>query len=1281
MKNLVILARFFYFRTTITTHFTSYYQLGIKKNIFLFIFCSFGFLLRAQICNINAPDYVCLGDLASLSFSSSSTVTGQSWSFGDGNTSILVQPFHQYSTAGNYTISLTVQTNSGPCVTTKSIEVYPLPTASFTINNAALCLPRAELCFEDNSSASSSIRPLNKKIILWGDGAADSFSYPAGTKQCYTFLNAGTNLPFLLEVVDSKGCKNQDSIKINVYDGITSFDFHHDVTFGCDSNLLCFCNKSEFDTSLNMDFTWSFNGQEVKDNDTEYDPLNAVCKTKQCFTQKIAGNNVVKLIFSNKFGCKDTLTKNYYYNLFDFTTSLVKDADTLCKNGVVNFVASDDVNRQHNWRFEKVGASILQFSGNSFSPKVPSPGKWKLRYSALQNGCEKVLFDSIEVRGPSADISSKNAIQCNVNDTVYLADSTTTYLNGPLIRLWSFNDPNAPQCTTNTVLGKNIGLNCNFSQDSCAQHFYKDRQCYSAKLWVKDSLHGCEDSAFTTIYHNFLGPYNNEITLDRASNPVYCEYEEVVLNISSKECDWSPLAMFYDSANTTLKWERFKSRLLYLNALPVDDDGWVTLGIIRQFGAPGRFSGAKGQTYTADGTANCIDTVWLHKFFRIIPKPSVKPIIISKENCTPSKVVVKLEEKPDIDVYIYNIFWGDGNSTKDTLPNYILPDSFVHFYKDGINTNITFYVQSDSGCAGIGVANIDIGYNASFDFYKGKHDESLDPLKRTRLLCLGDTATFEDSVFYAGSFTSRWRETNVPEKLTWNFGDGSPQVNGAFPLHHVYNSSGTFKVLMIVEDSFNCVDTIIQEVLIPEVISGIAFPKTEINCGAIAQLFDSSVLKHHFAFDSIAKHNWTFGDNGAPSFLKNPFRNFSKPGSYKLTHIVENTYGCKDTSFSDLIVKGPNPYFEILSDTVACPNHLVLFDNMSDNASSYIWDFGKTSNNILSTSADTNVSYLYKLPGTFDIYLTAIDSVFDPFTGRYNYCSATFPDSNKLNQPLRRIRIIPQRKVDFLLPDTVCSNIEFLLEDKSDPIYSSFKWLIIDNGDSIKSNSKNTTYKFNTAGTYSLTYVPSYLPLLPQDPLCPDTIQKEITVMGFSAGFRYTFEQECGRYQFFDTSDNTVSSYKWTFGQPESGDKNEALGKNVKHTYGGDTGTFEVCLAVESRFGCKDTICKTVSNDFLTKLVLYNTFTPNGDGYNDNYDIDITNELDYQLSIYNRHGTLVYYGSTDGTLNDGENWNGKLRNVGSECTEGTYYYNFEYSLKCSDQKTKQKLNGVIMLMR
>lgn len=73
------------------------------------------------------------------------------------------------------------------------------------------------------------------------------------------------------------------------------------------------------------------------------------------------------------------------------------------------------------------------------------------------------------------------------------------------------------------------------------------------------------------------------------------------------------------------------------------------------------------------------------------------------------------------------------------------------------------------------------------------------------------------------------------------------------------------------------------------------------------------------------------------------------------------------------------------------------------------------------------------------------------------------------------------------------------------------------------------------------------------------------------------------------------------------------------------------------------------------QIIVYNGFTPNGDGINDNWVIEnIDNFPINSVSIFNRWGNKVW--STDNYNNNNTNfWDGKHSN-GSTLTSGTYFY-------------------------
>ncbi|MFT6175225.1 MAG: gliding motility-associated-like protein [Cryomorphaceae bacterium] len=61
--------------------------------------------------------------------------------------------------------------------------------------------------------------------------------------------------------------------------------------------------------------------------------------------------------------------------------------------------------------------------------------------------------------------------------------------------------------------------------------------------------------------------------------------------------------------------------------------------------------------------------------------------------------------------------------------------------------------------------------------------------------------------------------------------------------------------------------------------------------------------------------------------------------------------------------------------------------------------------------------------------------------------------------------------------------------------------------------------------------------------------------------------------------------------------------------------------------------------------------TPNGDGINDEWIIDLDQPQFYQAIVYNRSGRKVYQ-SNDNALG----WDGTNSQSGEPCPEGTYFY-------------------------
>jgi gliding motility-associated-like protein len=136
--------------------------------------------------------------------------------------------------------------------------------------------------------------------------------------------------------------------------------------------------------------------------------------------------------------------------------------------------------------------------------------------------------------------------------------------------------------------------------------------------------------------------------------------------------------------------------------------------------------------------------------------------------------------------------------------------------------------------------------------------------------------------------------------------------------------------------------------------------------------------------------------------------------------------------------------------------------------------------------------------------------------------------------------------------------------------------------------------------------------------------------------------------QFTNLSYN-ATSYQWEFGDGESSSE-----ENPLHYYPSETsGEYEVLLIAYNSDGCTDSIVKTV--EILKELLFYvpNTFTPDGDMYNQVFNpvfgMGVSIE-DYGFFIFDRWGELIFE-SHDPSIG----WDGTY-GVGRDysCQDGTY---------------------------
>ncbi len=160
---------------------------------------------------------------------------------------------------------------------------------------------------------------------------------------------------------------------------------------------------------------------------------------------------------------------------------------------------------------------------------------------------------------------------------------------------------------------------------------------------------------------------------------------------------------------------------------------------------------------------------------------------------------------------------------------------------------------------------------------------------------------------------------------------------------------------------------------------------------------------------------------------------------------------------------------------------------------------------------------------------------------------------------------------------------------------------------------------------------------------------------------------------FFSNESIGASSYLWDFDYNfETSDLHSPT-----HAFPNNKSrVFEVELAVMNDFGCTDTTWeKIILNE---QLIFYapNTFTPDHNQHNPEFNIIFYsgyNPYDYQLTIYNRWGEIVFV-----SYNVSVGWDGTYGN-GGEVPQGVYVWKIEFDTHLHDNR--QYANGIVNVLR
>ncbi len=543
-------------------------------------------------------------------------------------------------------------------------------------------------------------------------------------------------------------------------------------------------------------------------------------------------------------------------------------------------------------------------------------------------------------------------------------------------------------------------------------------------------------------------------------------------------------------------------------------------------------------------------------------------------------------------------------------------------------------------------------------------------------------AAFEPQTVFCA--TSTFQFVNLSQNATnfsWDFGaPGNGDVSNAMNPSFTYQNQGTYLVQLIASASNACADTAYQTfittlALLP-VIVDISF---ECNGGVLYYDFLASDNS-----TSNATYTWDFGSTANPSIANTQDVNNvtlgSAGGTSNITFTVEQN-GCSE-SVSTTVQVPPNVVADFAPQTLFCSGLTVQFENFSQNATAYSWDFDDLAQGDNSTLL--NPSYTYQNGGNHNVQLvaTGINLCFDT-------AYATFEMYGELN-------------AYFELNSPICFDnhlLEFTAEGASsnNAVYS---WSFDQNAQPALASSANVSgVSYSQPGVYNVSLsiaenncIDNYsaqIELIPNPIFSAvvDTLQacysdtltmyaQTVTdspvnylwnlgdgTISNSASLQHIY-QTPGSYDvslFAETTSGCIDSAYYFFDNvaeiyypPTAGfvivenalgipgveyEINSTAVGAVDCSYylsdGGfssncdfnyvfeNPGVTNIMQVVINEQGCADT---AFGSALINGFVFYapNVFTPDNDGVNDVWIPKMSGVIDYHLSIYDRWGILIF---------------------------------------------------------
>ena len=212
------------------------------------------------------------------------------WTFGDGDSSSLVNPEHTYAYYGTYAVTLTVYADSGYTGTvTHYVTIHPNPVAFFSYNSPNCS--GSSVQFTDLSTGNGYI---NTWIWNFGDGSPTvTVNFPNSPNVSHIYYSSGV-FSVSLTVITNYGCSDT-LVKQVVINALPSVDFSYTPAQPCVFDPVFFTPIAN--TASIANYFWQFG-----------DGGTAVMQSP-AHTYSVPGTFNVSLTITDTSGCVSSVTK------------------------------------------------------------------------------------------------------------------------------------------------------------------------------------------------------------------------------------------------------------------------------------------------------------------------------------------------------------------------------------------------------------------------------------------------------------------------------------------------------------------------------------------------------------------------------------------------------------------------------------------------------------------------------------------------------------------------------------------------------------------------------------------------------------------------------------------------------------------------------------------------------------------------------------------------------------------------------------------------------------